>query len=91
VRFAQSVENEVANIRIQAEPRIRSTIKDAEAEWLQFRSRTPHSDTNNWGLRSQAFVSRTETRTRVKLASMLEKTTSELEKIRSRLLRETPD
>ena len=89
VRIAQSVENEVSTFRVQAEPRLRSKFKEAHAEWLELKSRTPRSSMSKWELRSKAFLMRTEAQSRTNLAGIIGRSVVELEKVRSTLLRNT--
>lgn len=89
VRMAQSFENEVSTFRVQAEPKLRSKFKEAQAEWLELKSRTPRSSMSKWELRSKAFLMRSEARSRTNLAGMIDRTVVELEKARNKLLPST--
>lgn len=89
VKIAQTVEEQVGTFRDQAEPKLRSTFQEAETEWLRLKNRTHHSNINDWEMRSRKFVSRTEVNARSKLADLIGRSITELEKIRARLLQTT--
>ena len=88
VKIAQSVENEVSTLRVQAEPKLRSKFKEAHAEWLELKSRTPSSSISKWELRSKTFLIRTEAHSRAKLVGVIDRTVVELEKVRDKLLQD---
>ena len=87
VKTAQAVEDRVESARKEFEPRVRSKLQEARAEWVAFKSRRNGSVVNRTELRLRAILLRTDAKLRLEMDKLIGRAILELEKLRRTLPR----
>jgi len=87
VKTAQAVEDRVESVRRDFEPRVRSKLKEARAEWVDLKSRRSGSRVNRTELHFRDILLRTDARFRLEMDKLIGRLILELEKLRRTLPR----
>ena len=88
VKTAQGVEDRAELIRKELEPRVRSTLQEAKAEWDELKGRGTKRDVSRTQSRLRTLLLRADAALRIEIDRLIRRLILELEKVRRALPRE---
>lgn len=91
VKAALAMEGRVGLMRKQLEPKVRSKLQEARAEWLELKSQCSGSGIDRMGLRLRVLLLRGDARFRSEMANLIGRMIAELESMRRTLSRSKLD